>query len=83
MQARGMIAEVEHPVAGRLKIANSPLKLSRTPGEVRGPAPAFGEDSAAVLREWLGLSEAEIEALVAAEVVRTEGGPDIARYLQA
>lgn len=83
VRARGMITEVEHPVAGRLQIASSPLKLSRTPAEVRGPAPAFGEDTAAVLREWLGLSESEVTALVAAGVVLTEGGPDIEAYLQA
>ena len=80
---REMIAEVDHPIAGRLRLANSPLRLSRTPGRVRGAAPLFGRDTAAVLHDWLGLDAARIQALVDAGVVLTEGGPDIEKYLQA
>ncbi len=80
---REMIAEVEHPAAGAIKMAASPLKLSRTPGQVRGPGPAFGADTAAVLAEWLGLEQANIEQLAADGVALTEGGPDIAAYLNA
>ncbi len=83
IQHRGMIAEVEHPRAGAVKLSNSPLRLSRTPGRVRGPAPAFGEDTEAVLRELLDLSEGEVQALEEAGVILTEGGPDIEAYLQA
>ena len=83
IEARGMIAEVQHPVAGPLRLANTPLRLSRTPAAVRGPAPAFGGDTAAVLRELLGLDADAVQALVDAGVVATEGGPDIAQYLQA
>ena len=83
IRERGMIAEVEHPVAGRLRISNSPLRLSRTPGEVRGAAPSFGADTRAVLREVLGLDDATVDGLVEAGVVSTEGGPDIAAYLQS
>lgn len=83
VRARGMIAEVAHPVAGRLKIANSPLRLSRTPGRARGAAPSFAQDTRAVLRELLELDDAAVDELVAAGVVATEGGPDIAAYLQS
>ena len=78
---RQMVAEVEHPVAGRLKLSNSPLRLSRTPGRVRGAAPLFGADTVDVLTEMLDLDEAQVQKLVDAGVVLTEGGPDIAAYL--
>ena len=80
---REMIAEVEHPAAGTVKMAASPLKLSRTPGRVRGPGPAFGADTEAVLEEWLGLDGAAVAELTEEGVVLTEGGPDIAAYLNA
>ena len=81
--AREMITTVEHPVAGEVTMAASPLKLSRTPGRVYGAAPAFGQDTAAVLEEWLAISDAETASLAEAGVVLTEGGPDIAAYLNA
>ncbi len=45
-----------------------PIKLSRTPGSVRRPPPAFGADGHAVLTE-AGLSETEIDALQSAGVL--------------
>ena len=81
--AREMITTVEHPVAGEVTMAASPLKLSRTPGRVYGAAPGFGQDTAAVLEEWLAISDAETASLADAGVVLTEGGPDIAAYLNA
>ena len=64
-------------------MAASPLKLSRTPGRVYGYGPQFGQDTCAVLDEWLGISEDQTAALAEAGVVLTEGGPDIAAYLSA
>ena len=81
--AREMLTTVHHPVAGDVTMAASPLKLSRTPGRVYGYAPIFGQDTAAVLGEWLGISESETTALAEDGVVLTEGGPDIAAYLKA
>lgn len=80
---REMITEVEHPVAGTVKMAASPLKLSRTPGRVYGPGPDFGADTATVLEEWLDLDQAAVAELAAEGVVLTEGGPDIAAYLSS
>lgn len=81
--AREMLVEVEHPVIGRLKLPNTPVKLSRTPGGISGPSPAIGQDNEAVLQRYLGLSPEEIERLTrdgivyrqdrAAETTTTEG----------
>jgi CoA:oxalate CoA-transferase len=61
--AREMISEVEQPGSGKFKVVNTPFKFSRTPGKAGGHAPELGEHTAQVLREWLGLSEAEISRL--------------------
>ena len=47
-----------------------PYRLSRTPG-ASGPAASFGADNDYVLRELLGLSEREVDELVAEGVVAT------------
>ncbi|MFC4277266.1 CaiB/BaiF CoA transferase family protein [Achromobacter aloeverae] len=62
---RQMKRELPHPVAGTTPIAGSPLRLSGSPVEYRRPPPMLGEHTAQVLRERLGLSDAEIEALAA------------------
>ncbi len=81
IQAREMIAAVQHPIAGEVRMAASPLRLSRTPGRVYGYAPQFGRDTADVLEEWLGVTGGETARLAESGVVLTEGGPDIAAYL--
>lgn len=43
--AREMVAEVEHPQAGRTRMLGVVAKLSDTPGCVRRPAPGLGEHS--------------------------------------
>ncbi|SMF87086.1 Crotonobetainyl-CoA:carnitine CoA-transferase CaiB [Azospirillum oryzae] len=66
--ARAMVVEVEHSRAGPVKTLGLPIKFSRTPGGVRGPAPAFGEHSRAVLAE-LGYDQDAVEAMERARVV--------------
>jgi CoA:oxalate CoA-transferase len=63
VKAREMLVEVEHPRIGRFPLPNSPVKLSRTPGSVRGPSPGLGQHTDEVLRELLGLPDAEIGRL--------------------
>ena len=83
IQLRHMVAEVEHPTAGTLKLSNSPLKLSRTPAAARGPAPAFAADTQDVLNAWLDLDDAAVAALADQGAIVPEGGPDIAAYLES
>jgi CoA:oxalate CoA-transferase len=63
VKARQMLVEVEHPRIGRFPLPNTPVNLSRTPGGVRGPSPDLGQHTDEVLRELLGLPDAEIGRL--------------------
>ena len=49
--AREMVAEIEHPLAGRMRTLGIPVKLSATPGALRRPAPLLGEHTREVLEE--------------------------------
>jgi CoA:oxalate CoA-transferase len=46
---RDMILDVEHPVAGSVKVTGMPIKLSRTPCAIRRAAPLLGEHSGEIL----------------------------------
>jgi CoA:oxalate CoA-transferase len=72
--AREMLAPVEHHTFGEVKLVNTPVKLSRTPGGIRGSSPDMGAHSFEVLAELLGMEPAAVEALVEAGVVHTERG---------
>jgi len=69
VKAREMLVEVEHPCIGRFPLPNTPVKLSRTPGGVRGPSPDLGQHTDDVLRELLGLPDAEIGRLREARAI--------------
>jgi CoA:oxalate CoA-transferase len=60
--AREMLVDVASERGNRLRIANSPIKLSRTPAGIRGGPPAVGRHTREVLASLLGLSEAAVEA---------------------
>jgi formyl-CoA transferase len=61
--AREMFVEMEHPVAGKMKITGSHIKLSETPPTIRTPSPALGQSNAEIYGGRLGLSEAELQQL--------------------
>ncbi|MCE2458482.1 MAG: CoA transferase [Dehalococcoidia bacterium] len=62
VQAREMMVETDHPVAGRVKNIGIPIKLSETPGQFQRPAPALGQHTNEVLTD-LGCSPDDIEKL--------------------
>ena len=61
-QARDMIVETEHPVAGPVKAIGLPVKFSETPGGVTKPAPSLGQHGREVLSEY-GYPEEQIDML--------------------
>ncbi len=63
LRARGFFVDVSHPQAGTFKYPGAPYKLSRTPWEIRRPAPALGQHNQEILGGELGMSEREIESL--------------------
>jgi CoA:oxalate CoA-transferase len=69
VKARGMLVDVEHPSGFSLKVPDTPVKLSRTPGGISGPPPDIGQHTDEVLREMLGLSPDEIATLRGANAV--------------
>ena len=60
--ARGMIVELEHPLAGVVRSLGNPVHLSQTPVSYRRPPPVLGEHSVEILSS-LGYGREEIEAL--------------------
>jgi crotonobetainyl-CoA:carnitine CoA-transferase CaiB-like acyl-CoA transferase len=69
LDAREMIALVEHATIGPLKALGIPVKLSDTPGAVRTAPPTLGQHTDAVLRTDLGLSHDAIADLRRQQVI--------------
>lgn len=63
VNARNMIVEVEHPVAGKTKVPGVAIKMSETQGVIHSPAPVLGQHKDYVLKEFLNYSDEEIATL--------------------
>jgi len=61
--SREMIIEVEQTVSGKVKTPGSLFKLSKTPGDIKSPAPFLGEHNFEVYSSLLGYTEQEIMQL--------------------
>jgi crotonobetainyl-CoA:carnitine CoA-transferase CaiB-like acyl-CoA transferase len=65
----GMLADIDVPTLGPIRVAGPPVGLSETPPRAQhGPPPRLGEHTRAVLRE-LDYSDRDVDALVGAGVV--------------
>ena len=69
LQHREMFVTVPDRLLGKVKVCNTPIKLSRTPSEVERGAPELGEHTYKVLSTMLGLDGAKIKSLEAKGVV--------------
>ena len=67
--ARDYFVELEHPEVGTRRHMGIPWTMSRTPCEIRRPAPCLGQDTEAVLTDIVGLSQDEIAALRAKDIL--------------
>ncbi len=63
-KARNMFIEMEHPVAGKVKITNNAIKMSGTPSDLRIPSPLLGQHNEEILTQ-LGYSGEEIKQMKA------------------
>ncbi len=63
VRARDMVVEVPHPTAGRVKLAGSPLKLSRTPVRMEQPPPLLGQHTEDILGNYLSYTPSDLVRL--------------------
>jgi crotonobetainyl-CoA:carnitine CoA-transferase CaiB-like acyl-CoA transferase len=69
--AREMRIALPHPTtrSGQVELIDNPLKLNRTPVTNDKAPPILGQDTGAVLRRFLGLSDLKLQAMTAAGVI--------------
>jgi formyl-CoA transferase len=59
---RGIMQTVEHPKLGSYKMPTWPVRVDGKPPKLER-APELGEHTGAVLVNWLGMTEADVEKL--------------------
>jgi crotonobetainyl-CoA:carnitine CoA-transferase CaiB-like acyl-CoA transferase len=62
-QEREMVAEVDRPTAGPLKLFGVASKYSLTPARVRIPPPLLGQHNTEIYGGWLALGDKEMQRL--------------------
>ena len=66
LKAREFFVTLDHPVMGPTPYDGPVTRFSRTPHDLRSPAPLLGQHNEEVMRDVLGKDSAAIEALVEA-----------------
>jgi crotonobetainyl-CoA:carnitine CoA-transferase CaiB-like acyl-CoA transferase len=57
---RGMVAHLDHPLADDLNLVANPIRFSKTSVAYDRAPPLLGADTEEILRDWLGVSDAEL-----------------------
>ena len=70
---RGFVHEIEHPELGMIKILGWAPRLSESDVPIKA-APILGQHSREIVAEDLGLSNDEIDALIAGKVIQNHDG---------
>lgn len=68
IQARNMLVEIDHPVAGKVRIPGNPIKLSASEDSVERPAPVLGQHSEEILQQ-LGYTAERIAQLKETHII--------------
>ncbi len=68
LKQRGVATECDHPTVGKIKIYKTPIRLTEFSFEAR-LGPFLGEHNRYVFGEILGMSDEEIDELIAEEVI--------------
>jgi crotonobetainyl-CoA:carnitine CoA-transferase CaiB-like acyl-CoA transferase len=71
------LVDLLHPTGEELPFLRMPVEFSLTPAEVELPPPQLGEHTTWVLREFLGMSAAQAEALIDRGVARRLDNPAV------
>jgi formyl-CoA transferase len=69
MHARGTLQRMKHPEYGEVVLPHSPIRFDGNPLVPLQPSSKLGAHNMSVYGDWLGLSQAEVEALARDEVI--------------
>jgi crotonobetainyl-CoA:carnitine CoA-transferase CaiB-like acyl-CoA transferase len=63
VQARKMVFQMEHPLAGKVPLTANPIHFHQAPIHYDLPPPLLGQHTREILSQWLDLTEADVERL--------------------
>lgn len=68
-RGREMVTEVDHPLAGMIKMLGLPIRFDGTPASIDRPPPTLGEHTDEILMNLLGMSDKSVTGLRSAGIV--------------
>jgi len=66
----GLVVEVDHPTAGRLRQVAPPVRYSKAENRVRSAPPLLGQHTDEVLRQFMSLDEGKLTELRSRGVIQ-------------
>lgn len=69
LQARGFLAEVEHPVMGKFRCPTTSYQFSKTPWRFERPAPLLGEHNEHIIVGQLGYTKQDLVKMRGAGII--------------